>query len=286
MSVFVFLFGAVIGSFLSVCIYRIPFSASVGLSAEELGIPEGSQRPTFTIASPQRSFCPHCRNPLRWWHTMPIVGWILLRGRCGFCTESISFRYPFVEVLTAAFALLTYQSFGFTLTAAVVFAIVCALIVISFIDYDYYIIPNVISLPGAVLGVACAGMNQFFHLFAPPIVPNLASAGLGLLLGAGFLLLISELYLRLRKREGLGLGDVKLLALVGAFLGPDGALFTIFVGSLFGTVGGVLTLLVQRKGMSHPLPFGPYLAMGTLLYLFLEKLGGIPLLPTVHTTFG
>lgn len=286
MSIVVFVFGAIIGSFLSVCIYRLPLSPAVGLTVEELGLPEGSTHPGLTVTSPKRSFCPKCRQTLAWWHNMPLVGWILLRGECAFCRAPIAVRYPLVEALTAAFAVLTYQSFGFTLTAAVVFAIVCALLVISFIDYDYYIIPNVISIPGAVLGVVCAGLNQFLHLFSPPLVPDLYSAGLGLLSGAGFLFVISELYFRLRKREGLGMGDVKLLALVGAFLGPDGALFTIFVGSLIGTVGGVLVILVQRRGMSHPLPFGPYLAMATLLYLFLSQLGDVVLLPSLLAPMG
>ncbi|NDC38014.1 MAG: prepilin peptidase [Proteobacteria bacterium] len=286
MSIICFLFGAIIGSFLSVCIYRLPLSASVGLTVEELGLPAGTEHPSLTITSPQRSFCTHCRVTLRWWHNMPLVGWLLLRGRCSFCNARISFRYPFVEFITAGFAVLTYQSFGLTLSALLIFALVCALIVISFIDYDYYIIPNVISLPGAALGLICAGINQFFHLFTAPIAPDLISAALGLACGAGFLFLVSELYFRLRKREGLGMGDVKLLALVGAFLGPEGALFTIFVGSLLGTVGGVLILLILRRGMSHPLPFGPYLAMGTLLYLFLNQLGGAVLLPSILTPMG
>ena len=157
---------------------------------------------------------------------------------------------------------------------------------ISFIDYDYYIIPNVISIPGAVLGVACAGANQFFNLFELPLVTDLTGAGLGLLAGAGFLFIVSELYFRLRKREGLGMGDVKLLALVGAFLGPEGALFTIFVGSMAGTLGGIVTIMVQRKGMAHPLPFGPYLALGALLYLYAAHLGGAVLLPVVTSPLG
>jgi leader peptidase (prepilin peptidase)/N-methyltransferase len=158
--------------------------------------------------------------------------------------------------------------------------------VISFIDYDFYIIPNVISLPGAAIGVAVAGANQFFNIFTAPIVPNLLSSAIGVAVGAGFLLLISELYFRLRKQEGLGLGDVKLLALVGAFLGPEGALFTIFFGSLLGTIGGIAVMLLMRRGMSHPLPFGPYLALAALVFIYAGKLGGALIVPSILGPLG
>jgi leader peptidase (prepilin peptidase)/N-methyltransferase len=286
MSILIFIFGAIIGSFLSVCIYRIPYSPSVGLTAEELGLPEGSEKPVLSIDNPRRSFCPHCKAPLKWWHNIPLAGWILLRGRCAACSAAIAIRYPLVEALTGFFAVLAYQSFGTTWTALLIFALTCALIVISFIDYDFYIIPNVISLPGAALGVAVAGANQFFNIFTAPIVPNLLSSAIGVAVGAGFLLLISELYFRLRKQEGLGLGDVKLLALVGAFLGPEGALFTIFFGSLLGTIGGIAVMLLMRRGMSHPLPFGPYLALAALVFVYAGKLGGALIVPSILGPLG
>ncbi len=265
-------FGLLIGSFLSVCVYRIPYGRSSGLEEDnEADLAEkAEQNPAeqISISDPPRSFCPSCKKQLMWWHNIPVFSWILLRGKCAFCQSAISFRYPLLELLSCILALACYYKFGLSLTAVLIYAFSAALLVISFIDYDYYIIPNVISLPGTVLGLLLAVINQLLNIFSYPIVPGIVDSLLGILLGGGFLLLISEGYLRLRKKEGLGMGDVKLLAMTGAFFGMEGALYTIFVGSILGSILGLLFILLQGGKLSQQLPFGPYLALGTILYLF------------------
>jgi len=282
LSFFSILFGLLIGSFLSVCIYRIPLGRGSGL--EELSPEQEGQEdilepaqdrdknsPFFdrkvTISWPPRSFCPGCGKELRWFHNIPFFSWVFLGGKCGYCKERISVRYPFIELLSAALCYFAFLQFD-PLTALIVYLLACMLVVISFIDLDYFIIPNVITYPGTLIGFLVAGVNEFTDLFGPPITPGLLSALLGVLVGAGFLLIISEGYLRLRKKQGLGMGDVKLLAVLGAFLGPEAAFYTIFVGSLLGTVLGVFMLVVGRNRLNQYLPFGPSLAIAALLYLY------------------
>ena len=192
----------------------------------------------------------------------------MLGGKCQFCNVPISVRYPAVELLTCIFAVLTVQHFGYTLTGFVIFAFLSALIVISFIDIEFYIIPNEISLPGTAIGIGLAIVNEFTGIFQPPIVEGAIGSALGILAGAGFLWAIAEFYLRVRKIEGLGFGDVKLLAFTGALFGPQCAFYTIFVGSVTGAVLGGLAALVQKRDIKKHLPFGPYLAFGTVAYIF------------------
>jgi leader peptidase (prepilin peptidase)/N-methyltransferase len=262
--------GLCVGSFLNVCIYRIPagredlFEESIYAHNQS----EKSNKIPLGIATPTHSICPFCKHRLLWWQNLPVISWILLRGKCGFCSHAIPFRYPFVEAITGLFAALTFSQFGFSWTAAVIFIFVCSLIVISFIDYDFYIIPNVISLPGTAIGFGLAALNHFTHIFKEPIVAGIPESALGVLLGAGFLWFIAEVYLRVRKIEGLGMGDVKLLAMTGALFGTEGAFYTIFIGSLLGSIIGLgLILFTGRKASQH-IPFGPYLAFATILYIY------------------
>lgn len=270
--VFVILFGLVIGSFLSVCIYRLPLNRVKGCSS--MDEPElFTERPqkdgrSITIMFPPRSICAECKTQLRWYHNIPFFSWVLLGGKCAFCRAPISMRYPMIELITAACALLSFHLYGATATALVVFILAAALIVISYIDLDYYIIPDVISIPGTVIGVLLAAANDYGRFFSFPLATGVVHSLLGIATGAGFLLFISYFYTFLRRKSGLGLGDVKLLAMTGAFLGWEASLYTIIVGSLLGSILGVLLLMIQRKGMSSPIPFGPYLAGGTLLYMF------------------
>ena len=203
----------------------------------------------------------------------------MLRGRCGFCRAPISARYPFVELLSALSAFQAVHLYGLSPTAAVIYATCAALIVITFIDYDFFIIPNLITYPGILIGLIIAGVNQLSAWFETPprigsfvafnpISHSLIDAGLGIAAGAGFLFFVSEVYLRLRKKDGLGMGDVKLLAMLGAAFGPSCALFTIFVGSLLGSVIGITLVLIGGRKMGQYIPFGPYLAAGAVLYLF------------------
>ncbi|WKZ57580.1 MAG: prepilin peptidase [Bdellovibrionota bacterium] len=275
------IFGLVIGSFLSVCIYRIPLGRSIAIGPDEEeevepGLEALPSLPTqqfidgkpVSILFPPRSFCPACRAQLPWFHNVPLFSWLLLRGRCGLCQAPISARYPIVELMSAFFCWLSFFHFGFTPTAFVIYGLCATLIVISFIDIDYFIIPNVITFPGIALGLATATANQFFSWFAYPCATGFVDGILGSLLGAGFLWLMAEGYFRIQGRVGMGLGDVKLLAFLGAFLGVWGSFYTIFIGSLVGSVVGIMMILVGGKKMSHHLPFGPYLAAGAILYMF------------------
>lgn len=262
------LVGLCIGSFLNVCIYRIPASREEFYGDSIYGQDKDAPRMELSLAKPTHSICPHCKHRLLWRHNIPAFSWIFLRGRCAYCEKKIPFRYPFVELLAAVFCLYTFNMFGLTATSFVLYAFVCSLIVIAFIDYDYYIIPNVISLPGTGIALGIAALNHFTHIFSSPIVPGITTALWGVLIGAGFLWLIAEFYLRVRKVEGLGMGDVKLLAMTGALLGPSGAFYTIFVGSLLGSVCGLALILFTGRKASQHIPFGPYLVIATLLYVF------------------
>lgn len=273
-------FGMLIGSFLSVCIYRVPLGRSSGLDEfeddydDEAASKQDQQANSkhferrVSIAYPPRSFCPHCGKQLFWWHNIPVFSWLFLMGKCYFCKTRIPFRYPLVELLTATTAFFSVQQYGITPTGAVIFIFCCSLIVISFIDIDYFIIPNVISYPGTVIGIALAIVNQFFHIFDHPIVPGAVESALGFLSGAGFLMTISYIYILVRRKHGLGLGDVKLLMMTGVLFGWQASLYTIFFGSLLGSVIGLVLIFLGGRKMSSYIPFGPYLAAATILYLF------------------
>ncbi len=275
---------AIIGSFLSVCVYRVPFHPSVGLlkdlkehaASEKLAVeecvpPQALRHAELSINNPKRSECPTCGKQLLWWHNIPVISWLLLKGKCHFCKTSISIRYPLVELITVAVALLSIDRFGFTIAALVTFVVCATFLVIALIDYDWYIIPDLISYPGAAISFVLIGINQFFPFLPRPYAPNLVQAGLGVLAGAGFLWAVAFLYKKLRKQEGLGFGDVKLLVMIGALFGPGGALFTIFCGSVLGTVCGLTMILFQRRTMAHPLPFGPFLLLATVIYIFVPS---------------
>jgi|GEM_PF-171870 len=277
-------FGAVIGSFLSVCIYRIPFHKSVGLlqdlkeqaSAEENALEEyvpahALRHAELSINSPQRSECLDCGHQLSWWQNIPILSFILLLGKCHFCKAKISARYPLVELTSTLMALLSVVQFGFTIAALVTFIVCATFLVIALIDYDWYIIPDIISYPSAGIAILLVAINQFFPYLPAPYAANLTQAALGILCGAGFLWSVAFLYLKIRKQEGLGFGDVKLLVVIGALFGPGGAFFTIFMGSVLGTIGGVAMILMRGRSMAHPLPFGPFLLAATVVYIFMPR---------------
>lgn len=233
-----FILGAVVGSFLNVCIYRIP--------AEE------------SVVTP-RSRCPHCLTTIRWYHNLPVISWILLKGRCAYCGAPFSIRYPLVEALTGLLFALFLFRFGLHPATLVAWLLVAALVAITFIDLDHQIIPDVISLPGIPVGFLCA--------FLLPWV-SWQSSLLGILLGGGILLAIALGYEWLTGQEGMGFGDVKLLAMLGAFLGAPAILPIIFLASIMGTAVGVPLMLIKRAGRKLAIPFGPFLAGAALVYLF------------------
>jgi leader peptidase (prepilin peptidase) / N-methyltransferase len=238
LDVYIFLIGLCIGSFLNVCIYRLPEGRSI-------------VRPA--------SACPQCGGQLGWYDNIPLLSYIVLRGRCRTCRTSISPRYPIVELLTAMFALAIWLRFGAHPQTAVYFAFIAALLVITFIDIDHGIIPDVISLPGIPVGFALS--------FFLPRVGWLDSL-LGIAIGAGVLFLVAGAYQLFTGKEGMGLGDVKLLGMIGAFVGWQGVIFTIMVSSLTGTVIGLALMLRAGKSMKMAIPFGPFLSIGAIVYVF------------------
>jgi len=266
--IFCFILGAIIGSFLSVCIYRIPMGK---YEPTREGIRELAH--PVSLVSPPRSFCPQCEVTLPWHHNIPIISWCMLRGRCAACHAAIPVRYPLLELLTAAFAVCCYLRFGCSLTALVAFVTVSALIVITFIDIDYMIIPDLITYPGTAIGLALGAASSLFPSSGVfplrlPFVQSFAESLLGIALGAGTLYLVWWLYLVIRKREGLGLGDIKLLAMLGALFGYQCSLATIFFGSVLGSIVGLLLVALRRHNYSMHISFGPYLAFAAVLYIF------------------
>ena len=234
----VFVFGLIIGSFLNVCIARIPYEESI-------------VRPA--------SRCPSCRTPILWYDNIPVLSYAVLRGRCRACRAQISARYPAVEVLTAALAVAVYR-LGLPPQEFALFSVfAAAMVVITFIDIDHKIIPDVITLPSILVAPAAA-----FIVGHVSVVDSL----IGILVGGGILWLISWLYFVLRKQEGMGFGDVKMLAMIGGFQGWQAVTFTLVVGSLIGTVAGLTAIILRRGKMDMEIPFGPFLAAGSLLYLF------------------
>jgi len=232
-----FLFGAIIGSFANVCILRIP--------AEESIVAPGSR-------------CPKCMRPLSWYDNVPLLSWLALRGRCRSCGESISFRYFVVELMTAISAVALYVRFGLGAEWLVLFLFVAALIVITFIDLDHRIIPDVISLPGIVVGFALSLRG----------VPGPLSSALGILLGGGLLLAVAWGYSAATGREGMGGGDIKLLGMIGAFLGWKSVPFTMLLSSLTGSIVGLSLMWWTGSDTKYAIPFGPFLALGAVAYVF------------------
>lgn len=238
---FALFFGMVVGSFLNVCICRIPINES--------------------IVSPP-SHCPLCSYQIRWYDNIPLMSYLLLRGKCRGCGAHISFQYPLVELLNGVLTLLLFLRFGPTLVFAALFIFCSALVVITFIDIEHQIIPDEISLSGIVVGFILS-----FFLEGHSWLNSL----LGILLGGGSLLLVAYLYQRLTGKDGMGGGDIKLLAMMGAFLGWKAVPFIIFASSLVGSLIGVSIMLLQKKDSKLAIPFGPYLAFGAVLYIFYGK---------------
>ena len=196
------------------------------------------------------------------------MSWLLLGGKCASCGSRISLRYPLIELLTGTFAVLSVNTFGYTPTALLIFIAVCTFIVITFIDFDYYVIPDEISIRGSILALIVGLGNYWFPTFEAPVVRYPIDSVLGMLCGAGLLYLIFLLYYLVRRREGMGLGDVKLLLLIGALFGVYSVIYTIFISALLGSIVGVLLIAFKGKKMSSAIPFGPYITIAATLYLF------------------
>ena len=232
------IFGAIMGSFLNVCSIRLPKEESI--------VAPGSH-------------CPQCKKPIKFYDNIPLVSYLLLKGRCRYCHSPISIQYPLVEGITALGSLILFMKFGPSLSYLIYFAFVAALIVITVIDLYHQIIPDVISLPGIGVG-----------LLASLIIPQITflNSLLGVLLGGGSLFLVATLYQWLFKREGMGGGDVKLLAMIGAFLGWKAVILTILLGSLIGSITGIIIMVSKGKDFKYAIPFGPFLSLGAVIALF------------------
>ncbi|HNQ86008.1 MAG TPA: prepilin peptidase [Deltaproteobacteria bacterium] len=239
MAVLAALVGLFIGSFLNVCIYRIPRNESI--------VWPGSR-------------CTKCGNPIRYHDNIPVISYLVLRGKCRFCSEPISVRYPVVELISALLAVSLLYRFGPTLSFVIYYAWACVLLVITFIDLDFQIIPDRFTLGGIVTGLPL--------VYFLPV--SYKDALIGLVLGGGLLLVIIYGYYFMTRKEGMGGGDVKLLAMIGVFTGWQGVLFTVFASSLIGTLVG-LPWAYLNKGpegtLKAAIPFGPFLALGALIYV-------------------
>ncbi len=260
-----FVWGLIVGSFLNVCIYRLPEGKSI-------------------VFPP--SHCPQCKHRLKWKDNIPLLSFILLKGHCRYCGHPISWQYPLVELITAIFSVLAYCKWKLSLTLIYYLVFIYALIAVSFIDIKHQIIPDCISLPGIVLGISG---NLFLNYLSKNHLPSTLNQGLSIIsfkssllgaaLGGGILFLVAYGYYFVTKREGMGGGDIKLMAMIGAFLGIRVVPAVIFLASLAGSIVGIFWILAKGKDRYFPIPFGPFLALGALLCLFFPV---NQLIPTIN----
>jgi len=233
-----FIMGTCIGSFLNVCICRIPESRS--------------------IVSPG-SACPRCNTPIKFYDNIPILSYFLLLGKCRTCSEPISIRYPLVELLTGLLALASVIRLGLSIDFLIYFIFISTLVVITFIDLDHQIIPDIISLPGIPIGLLASVVLASV---------NFKDALIGALIGGSSLFLVAWGYHFITGKEGMGGGDIKLLAMIGAFIGWQGVFFTIFMASATGSLIGTVLILFSQKDLKFAVPFGPFLSIGAIAYIF------------------
>jgi leader peptidase (prepilin peptidase)/N-methyltransferase len=250
-----FLFGLLIGSFLNVCIHRMPKDESV--------VRPGSR-------------CPWCGHPIRWYDNVPLVSFLLLGGRCRDCLAAIPWRYPLIEALTGLLFVAIAARHGVTPAALKYAAFAALMLALAVIDLTDRLLPDPLTLGGAALGLGLsfvvplpsgvAGfLLQVWGVRLPPVGVSVVESAAGAGLASGTLWLIAEAYFRVRLREGMGLGDVKMMALIGSFLGLAGAFWTLMLASVLGAVLGLLFIVLFRKGMAYELPFGTFLAAAGIL---------------------
>ncbi len=239
-----FIFGAIAGSFLNVCIYRVP------------------RRKSIVFPS---SHCPKCNSPIRAIDNIPILSYMLLGGKCRDCNERIRIRYPVVEGMNALLYVLVLWRFGLNAYSIISMVFVSAMIVITFIDLDFQIIPDVITLPGIAIGLI---LSLFILVDPYDRTENIGviNSVVGMLSGGGAFYIIAML-----SRGGMGGGDIKMMGMVGAFLGWKGVLMTTFIGSFTGAIIGIFLMVFKGKGRKAKIPFGPFLALGSLCSLFVGQ---------------
>ena len=247
-STFIFALGLILGSFLNVCIYRLPKSESV--------------------VHP-RSRCRGCGTTLSWHQNVPVVSWIVLRGKCATCGAGIAWRYPFVELLSGVALLGTWRMFGPTHASLIAGLFTLPMIVLFFTDWDEQLLPDVVTLSGFAVGIVVAWFNPFLGRELPWARVWMALSGAAR--GAGVLWSIGALYGRLRGVDAMGMGDVKMMAMVGAFTGPLGVLFTLFAASVVGAVVGLAMIPLRGRSLQDTLPFGCFLAPAAVAALLFGR---------------
>ncbi|MCK5884543.1 MAG: prepilin peptidase [Bacteriovoracaceae bacterium] len=243
LELFVFTFGAIFGSFLNVVIYRIPLGLNVA-------------RP--------RSTCPSCKKLIHWYENIPLLSYLALRGKCLKCKARIPFSYFIVELIAGAMALYLFpNSFSFEtiIRFVVLFSTVCVFISHFFIDLKHKILPDVLNLYLAAIFLGYALLFYSWKHWA-----------IGLAIGGGFPFLVSSTYLLFAKKEGLGLGDVKLFAALGIYLGPLGIITNVFLSCMLGSIVGVLLILTKKMSRDYPIPFGPFIILAASLQIFFPKI--------------
>lgn len=236
--ILLFVLGAIFGSFANVIIYRLPREESI--------VKPGSH-------------CYSCKKPVKWYDNIPIFSWFILRGKCRNCKAPFSIRYPIVELITAVLFALSYHYAGLSWTLLEYLIFVFGLVVCTFIDLDHMILPDEFTLSGIVIGLVGAALNPQREFL---------DALFGMLMGGGFLWGMAYVYYLLTKQEGMGGGDIKLLAWIGAIIGWKGIPFVIMMSAIIGSVVGIAFAAKQKAGLKTMIPFGPYLALGAILYLF------------------
>jgi leader peptidase (prepilin peptidase)/N-methyltransferase len=246
--IIIFIFGSVIGSFLNVCIYRMP----QGLS----------------VVSPS-SRCTSCGKPIRFYDNIPVLSYILLKGKCRYCKTGLSVRYPIIEFLNAALYVLLLNRYGHDSpwVLLVYFIFISSLIVIFFIDLDHQIIPNSITLPGIPLAVIL-GSTILPDPFIRVDLLGYKASIIGFVAGGGFFYLVAILGKAILKKDAMGGGDIKMMAMIGGLLGWKGVILTTFFGSLIGSIIGISLISLKGREWGSRIPFGPYLALGALISLF------------------
>ena len=238
-------FGSVWGSFANVCIYRLPENKNVVTG---------------------RSYCPNCKNKIHWYDNIPLISYFVLNGKCRKCKKKISIQYSLVEFLSIFSFFNIYYFYGLTLTSLLLMMLSLSFIMIYFIDLKHYIIPNSITFPLMILG--------FIKSFDPnlnSIFPNYINSLIGGLFGYGIIWSIIFFYKQIRKKEGMGLGDAKLFAVIGFWFGWFSIPFVIFLSSLIALLFVTPSLIIKSKKFSSQIPFGPYIILGTLIYLVFES---------------
>jgi len=235
--VLIFVLGLIVGSFSNVCIYRIPRNESIIYPA---------------------SHCPKCRSKIKPVDNIPLLSYILLKGRCHNCKSKISIQYPIVELLTGLIYLIIYLIYGLSIQSLIYIILSSALIIIAFIDLNEQIVPDIISLPGIIIG--------FILSFFVPYILFINSA-LGVVVGGGIILIIGLAGSVIFKKEAMGGGDVKLAAMIGAFLGWRYIIISLFLGFFLGALAGIILILSKIKSREDVLPFGPFIVLGSLITL-------------------